>query len=366
MMRINEADVWETASEVDQRSRNRYGGATLLERVIIRLRDDHRHEGWGEAMPVIVTDETGAAAAAALREAAGKLVGSEVEDPAAEVDRLADFGGLMAARSGLETALLDLWARASGKPFSDALGGERRDSFTLDGPIGLVSPEEAAEKVKGFLASGVSTIKVKVGQDIEADARRMLSLREAFGGHIQLRMDANGGYSADEAIRFSKKVLPAGIAHFEQPVLPSEVKCFDVFREIRAMGLPIAVDESLFSLDDARRLIDEDAVDVGVIKTAKFGGPLAAREVARALEDAGKVCVLSSSYESYIGKSVGLALALSLDKCDRAHELSHFAQEEDFTRWRHDISKGVMSRREGLGLGAEGILDRMEAMTATA
>ena len=365
-MRITEADVWETASQVNQRSRNRYGGATRLDRVIVRLRDDAGNEGWGEAMPVSFTEETGAADAVALREAAGKIAGREVEDPAAEVDRLADFGGLKAARTGLETALLDLWARASGRPFSDALGGERRDRFALDGPIGLVSPEEAAEKAKGFLASGISTLKVKAGQDLEADARRLLSLREAFGDRIRLRTDANGGYSADEAIQFTNKILPAGIDHFEQPVLPSGEGCFDVFREIRAMGIPIAVDESLFSLDDAERHIAEDAVDVGVIKIAKFGGPLAAREVARALEAAGKACILSSSYESHIGKSSGLALALSLENCDRAHELGHFAPEEDFIRWRHDISGGVMSRREGTGLGAEGILDRMEAMTVPA
>ena len=85
----------------------------------------------------------------------------------------------------------------------------------------------------------------------------------------------------EEAIQFCKWTLGAQIEHFEQPVLPSEKDCLEVFREIREMGVPVAVDESLFSLDQARRLIEEDAVDVGVIKIAKFGGALAAREVAR-------------------------------------------------------------------------------------
>jgi o-succinylbenzoate synthase len=361
-MRIAEADVWEMFSEVAQQSRNRYGGATLLERTLIRLRDDEGHEGWGEAMPVSFADETHSATAAALRKAAKDIKGRELEPPFGEIDSLARFSGLGAARSGLEMALLDLECQRSGKPFADALGGAMRSEISLDGPIGLIPPAEAARKVVSYLDEGLSTFKVKVGGDLDADAKRLLFLREAFGEKINLRMDANGGYSAEEALKFCKKIQPAHVEHFEQPVLPTEKNCLEVFEEIREMGIPIAVDESLFSLEDAERLLGEGAVDVGVIKIAKFGGALAAREVARAFEAAGKTAIVSCSYESFIGKAAGMALALSLESAGRVQEVGHFAKEAEFAEWRHRIEGGTMRSGEGAGLGARGLADKLSAL----
>ncbi len=362
-MRIAEADVWEMESEVAQQSRNRYGGATLLERTLIRLRDKEGREGWGEAMPVSFADETHRGSAAALRQAAERIRGCESEPPFGEIDSLADFSGLGAARSGLEIALLDLETQRSGKPFADALGGAKRAEIALDGPIGLIPPAEAAEKVAGYLDEGLSTFKVKVGGDLEADAERLLSLREAFGDSIHLRMDANGGYSAEEALRFCKKIQTVRVEHFEQPVLHTEKNCLEVFREIRKMGIPIAVDESLFSLKDAERLLGEDAVDVGVIKIAKFGGALAAREVAGAFEAAGKTAIVSCSYESVIGKAAGMALALSLESAGRVQEVGHFAKEAEFAEWRHRVSGGTMRSGGGAGLGARGLAERLAALS---
>jgi o-succinylbenzoate synthase len=364
-MRITDADVWQMATEVNHQSRNRYGGTTRLERALIRLCDEEGHEGWGEAMPVSFTDEAISDAAGALKAAAATLKGRKMEDPLAEIGGLADFSGLSAARSGLEAAFLDLMSQRSGTPLADAFGGERRSEFLLDGPIGLVSPKEAIEKAGGFLAQGITTFKVKVGADPDTDAKRVLCLRKEFGPDIHLRMDANGGYTPEEALHFAKRMEKADIEHFEQPVLPAEERCFEIFRQIRAMGVPIAVDESLFSLDHANRLIGEDAVDVGVIKIAKFGGPLAAREVARAFEAAGKVCVLSSSYESFIGKAMGMTLATSLENCARAQELGHSAPEAEFAEWRHNLSGGTMSRTEGAGLGARGLADCLEALSVS-
>ena len=373
-MKITNTNVWTMASEVAQQSRNRYGGATLLERTVLRLEDDQGNEGWGEMMPIIFTDETPAAATVAIKEAAAKLKGRDVIDsaasattsgPAAEADSLFDFTKLQAARCCVESALLDLGSQRTGKPFSSVFGGERRSGFELDGPIGLVSPDEAVEKTKGYLDQGISTVKVKVGADVDSDAERLLAVKEAFGDKINLRMDANGGYTPEEVIRFCTRILPARVQHFEQPLLPSEPRCFEIFREIREMGIQVAMDESLFSLTDAKKLIDEDAFDVGIIKISKFGGPLAAAEVARTLEAAGKTCILSASYESYIGKSVGFALALTLEKCDRVHELGHFAAEAEMAEWRHDITGGTFTRGEGSGLGARGLAENLDSLAAS-
>ena len=362
-MPIQEVTVWDTAVEVNQGSRNRYGGATTLERVVVRLTNDEGLEGWGEAAPLMYfTSETGPEMAALLREAAPGIRGYEADELLATIDEVADFKGMGASRTALEIAAADLATKLDQAPFSQVFGGHKRNAVTLDAPIGLLSPDEAVRKAEPLVEKGVTTLKVKSGVEVEADAERIVRLRERFGPGIKLRTDANGGFTPAEALRFTDKMLEIDLEHFEQPVLPTEENCIDVFREIRARGMQVALDESLFSVDDARRLVDEDAVDIGLIKIAKFGGPRNAWEVARVFDAAGKPALLSSPYESYIAKSAGFALALSLENADRAHELAHLLDEEPYAEWSHSISGGAFTLADATGHGACGIPARVEKM----
>lgn len=365
-MPIQEITVWDTAVEVAQGSRNRYGGASTLERVVVRLTNGEGLEGWGEAAPLMyITKETGPEMAARLREAAPRIRGYEADELLETLDETADFKGMGAARTALEIAAIDLAAKSSQAPFSQVFGGHKRNAVSLDAPIGLLPPDEAVGKAEPLVAHGVGTLKVKSGVDMEADAERLVRLRERFGPDIKLRTDANGGFTPEEALRFTDKMIEIELEHFEQPVLPTEENCLDVFREIRARGMQVALDESLFSIDDARRLVDEDAVDVGLIKIAKFGGPRNAWEVARVFDAAGKPALLSSPYESYIAKSAGFALALSLENADRAHELAHLLDEEPYAEWRHSISGGEFTMADASGHGAVGIPARVERIART-
>ena len=360
-MKIVSANVWEISTAAPGRQSTRYGASSTVERVIIRLEDGEGNEGWGESVPLThYSGETASTAAAALRSAAGNLVKRSGDDPLAEMDQLADFSKQHAARAGLEVALLDLLAKETGKPFGHWLGGAKRTEVPLYRSIGLLTPREAVERARKYFDRGVSTFKVKVGVDLETDAERVLALRKAFGDDIHIRMDANGGYSPEEALRFCEKLRNARIEHLEQPVQPDEKSIFEVCRRIRAMGVPVAVDESLLSGEEARRFIDEDAVDVGVLKSIKFGGPIAARRVGAIFEKAGKSPIVSSPYESLIGKAATLALALSLEKGGKAHEFSD--PEGDFTASRHRYEGSRFTWTECAGLGAWGIPERLDAL----
>ena len=121
-MPIQEITVWDTAVEVNQGSRNRYGGASTLERVVVRLADDAGEEGWGEAAPLMYfTKETGSDMAATLREAAPRIRGKEADELLAALDEVADFGGMGAARTALEIAAIDLATKINKAPFSPSL-----------------------------------------------------------------------------------------------------------------------------------------------------------------------------------------------------------------------------------------------------
>ena len=360
-MRIVEADVWEVATEAVGRQPNRYGAAPILERVIVRLQDEDGNEGWGELLPLeYFTGETASVSAAVLREAVTRLKKQQSDDPLSVIDEMADFSSQKAARTGLEEAILDLKGKALGIPMSGLLGEEKRSEiFTYIG-IGLLTPREAVERAQRFVDEGISTIKVKAGVDLEKDVQRVLAIRNTFGDGINIRIDANGGYSPQEALRFCEMLRDARIEHLEQPVRQDEKSRFEVFRRIREMGIPVAIDESLLSAEEALRFIEEDAVDVGVIKIIKFGGPIAARKVCAVFEAAGKSAVISSARESYIGKAASLALTLTLENGKKAHEFSLLPTEETFSNWRHQFAGGKVVWREGAGLGAWGNREGLE------
>jgi len=111
-------------------------------------------------------------------------------------------------------ALLDLQGQVLGVPLYKLLGG--RDAPPPGGDrgvrlkfvIGAVEPSKAAERARGMVQRGWRAIKVKVGRDPRADVERLRAVREAIGPDVFLSVDANGGYSMDEAVwvasRFEK------------------------------------------------------------------------------------------------------------------------------------------------------------------
>ncbi len=239
-----------------------------------------------------VTQETGPKMAAKIQEAAPRIQGKEASELLATLNETADFKGMSAARNALEIVAINLAAKVSKTSLAHIFGGPRRNTIALDGPIGLLSNEEALRKAETLVHQGVRTLKVKSGFNAKADADRIARLHERFGSQIQLRTDANGGFSPDEALRFTDDMLKIGLEHFEQPVLPKEKKCIELFREIRARGMKGAVDESLFSIDDAYHIVDEEAADVALIKFSKFGGTKNAWNMARVFDAAGKTAIL--------------------------------------------------------------------------
>ena len=366
-MKIENTNIWTIKSKVEQKSRNRYGAVNFLERTLLRLEDENGNEGWGEMMPIIFTTEKAENATKVIQNITESLKEMPEIEPISNsnvIDSLQDFSELKAARSSIECALLDIESKREQKSFVEKLEGSHT-SVSLDGPIGLESPEDAIRKTKMYLTEGISTVKVKVGVNVRDDANRLLALREEFGDEIEIRMDANGGYTDEEVFEFCNLILPVAVQHFEQPVLPSNERCFEICREIREMGIPVAADESLFSLEDAETLVQEDALDVGVIKISKFGGILIAKKIATLLESAGKKCVISASYESLVGKSMALALALSLNNTNLAHEVGHFAKEPTITKWKHNNSNGIMSYGHCIGLGAKGDVEKINSIATS-
>jgi len=153
---------------------------------------------------------------------------------------------------------------------------------------------------------GFPAVKVKVGRsDPDADVALVAAVRDAVGPGVALRVDANGAWDLDTAEATIRRLARWDLELVEQPVPGLD----DLARLRRRVDVPVAADECIRSVDDARCLAVLDAADVLVLKVQPLGGVRAALRVAEA---AGVPALVTSMRETSIGIAAGLALAAAL------------------------------------------------------
>lgn len=202
------------------------------------------------------------------------------------------------------------WLRCAEEAAAGAWPAPVRDRVPVNVTVPAVGPERAREIV---LAGGCRTAKVKVaepGQGTAEDEARLEAVRDALdaggpGGRI--RVDANGGWSVDEAVAAIGRLDRAagGLEYAEQPVATVE----DLALVRRRVDVPIAADESIRRAEDPYRVRDLAAADIAVLKVQPLGGVRACLEIA---ERIGLPVVVSSALETSVGIAAGVALAASL------------------------------------------------------
>jgi o-succinylbenzoate synthase len=153
---------------------------------------------------------------------------------------------------------------------------------------------------------GFPAVKVKVGRaDVGADLDLVAAVRDATGSAVALRVDANGAWDVDTAARVIAQLARYDLELVEQPVATLD----EMARLRRRVAVPVAADESVRSVDDARCLAAQEAADAVVIKVQPLGGVRAALCVADA---AGVPAIVTSMRETSVGIAAGLALAAAL------------------------------------------------------
>jgi O-succinylbenzoate synthase len=198
-----------------------------------------------------------------------------------------------------------------------------RDTVEINTTVPVVDPSTAAELVR---ASGCRTAKVKVGgldgsvrpgarqvNSLQDDADRLGAIRDALGADGSIRIDANAGWTVEEALAAIPVLDDAagGLEYVEQPCASIE----ELAAVRRRVQVPIAADESIRRAEDPLRVALAGAADVAVIKVAPLGGVRRALRVAAA---AGLPVVVSSAVDSAVGLAAGLALAGALPELRHA------------------------------------------------
>ncbi|HPV81081.1 MAG TPA: dipeptide epimerase [Dermatophilaceae bacterium] len=289
--------------------------------------------GLGEAPQVwAVTGDSVASATACVEQVlAPVLVGADSDDwdaLAAGVARACarNFG----AKAAVETALLDAVARAAGMPlaylFADVagvprpvsrgvgLGGGAAGVFEVatDVTISAGSPEALRSAAQTRVAEGFTRLKLKVGTDAATDVARVRAVREAAGPGIGVRLDANQGWSREDAVAVIRALAEAdlGVEIVEQPVAGDDVEGLAWVRE--RVDLPIMADETVYGATDLERVIRLEAADAVNVKLAKCGGPLTGLRLLARAREAGLGTMVGSMMESHVGVATAASMVAAV------------------------------------------------------
>ncbi|MBN1827200.1 MAG: O-succinylbenzoate synthase [Candidatus Eisenbacteria bacterium] len=284
---------------------------------LVTIEDDGGMVGTGEASPLPgYSPDDIARSARALRGACASPPSPLRPDRPVEpqlVTALRDIDpGAPAARFAIESALLDLAARRAGVSVSRLLAGDRAErTIPLSALLRERDPDRVATEARGAAARGVAALKMKVGVpgrfDEEAEAFRRA--REAAGGAILLRADANGAWSPAEARRKMAVLAETAPEYVEQPVGAEELLRF------AGAPVPVAADETLLLPGAAGRLLRGSArerVRVLVLKPTLLGGFTAALRIARSAERAGTRVTVGHALEGPVALAAAAELALAL------------------------------------------------------
>lgn len=261
------------------------------ESLIVRVTLDNGEEGYGEGVPrSYVTGETIETTFASLASVDCAAHFGRPDDYAAVVrglERLvlpetaADPRGMAgnAARCALEIAVLDAYGKHFGESVAAAVqcaavqGLERNERPTrvrYSGAITADSPRKERISAWKMRLYGFHQVKLKVGVEGQDDPARLRVVRRIVGKRMDLRIDANEAWPADELIERVRPLLAYRPSVLEQPVPHAEVDRLAVLRG--RIGLPVMLDESLCGYPDALRAIERGTADLLNVRLSKCGG----------------------------------------------------------------------------------------------
>ncbi|MBX5328974.1 MAG: dipeptide epimerase [Candidatus Bathyarchaeota archaeon] len=351
-MGIQQIEVYTVTLKYKEPFRIAPGANTESRNVIVKILTDYGVIGWGESSPSRrVTGETPETVVKVLGKFAPKLIGMcplRIEQDVEMMDSLVKDNP--AAKAAIDMALYDILGKTCRKPLYRIIGGYRTEVLT-DLTLSIKSPKEMARDAVKALRKGFKALKVKVGVNPNEDFERIKLIREAVGEEIQIRIDANQGWTPKQAIEALNKMEKFNIQFAEQPVSAEDT---EGLREVKKNSpIPIMADESVHSPKDALRLIQAEAVDLINIKLMKSGGILKGRKIAEIAEAAGIPCMIGCMGESEIGIAAGTHLAAATKNIQYADLDSDILMKDKLAKkggTKVKNSMRIFPKENGLGI----------------
>jgi o-succinylbenzoate synthase len=287
-----------------------------VEDIVVSIHTDTGHVGYGEAAAtaVITGDTHGSIIEAIDKVIAPRLIGEDIAN-LNRITRLVQTAleRNTSAKAAVEIAVYDLWAQLYEAPLYRMLGGGD-PVVTTDITISVDHIDKMVADSIAAVERGFDSLKIKVGKDIGVDIERVKAIHAAVEGRALLRLDANQGWTAKQAVYAMHELEDAGVhlELLEQPVPARDIAGLKfVTQRVHA---PVMADESVFGPMEVIDLIEQNAADIINIKLMKTGGISNAIRIADIASLYGVECMIGCMIETSI--SVAAAVHLAAAKAD--------------------------------------------------
>ena len=284
-----------------------------VEDIVVMVHTDTGHVGYGEApATAVITGDTHGSIVDAIRHyISPRVVGEEV----ANLNRITRLiQGAMeknsSAKAAVEIAVYDLWAQLYDAPLYKLLGGGD-PVITTDITISVDTIDKMVADSIAAVDRGFDSLKIKVGKDIGVDVERIKAIHAAVENRALLRLDANQGWTAKQAVFAIRALEDAGV-RLELVEQPVKARDLDGLRYVtQRVHTPIMADESVFGPMEVIELIRMRAADIVNIKLMKTGGISNAVRIADICGMHGIDCMIGCMLESSIGVAAAVHLAVA-------------------------------------------------------
>ena len=334
--------------------KNAYLTKTKQRSALVRLTADDGAVGLGniDPSPGYSTETIEENLVALKKRLAGVVASADPANPHRVIEAMdAALDGFLDAKAAIEMACVDLTARRLGIPVHQYLGGALVDRVRFNAWIGIEPPDVAAAETRKWFDQGFRSAKVKVGGGVEADRDRLKAVREACP-EMNLRVDANAGYSVDESIRLGKLLEPFNLQLFEQPVAADDLPGM---AKVRAnIGIPVMADESVTDHASLVDVIRTDCADIVKLKVMKQGGFLRCRRMLETATAAGLRVVIGHGFGLGVNTMAEIMLACTSRAVIEGLEcVGPLKTADDIVTRKLDLSRGEIAVPNGAGLGVE-------------
>jgi L-alanine-DL-glutamate epimerase-like enolase superfamily enzyme len=270
-------------------------------------------------------------------------------------------GFMIEAISGVDIALWDIMGKALKQPICRLLGGRHREKLeAYASSVMLMERSEMVKEAQDLVRQGFKKIKVKIGLGVETDYENIKAIRQGVGADIGIMLDANCGFSTEEALRLGAKLEPLDIRWYEEPVLPHDLEGYATLAG--SLRIPIAGGESECTRWGFRDLILRGKATVIQPDLGRCGG----------LSEARKIATLASVHGVRVAPHTGASGAVSIAAAIHfAASLSNFyiyehmytenpLREDILTEPILECKNGFVKVPEGPGLGIEIDRDKLK------
>jgi L-alanine-DL-glutamate epimerase-like enolase superfamily enzyme len=288
------------------------GEVLAFDTILAVAEDGDGNRGFGEATILTgYTDETIGDGWPAAQALAGLVVGMEAAEAKAAFAEAAE------ARPFMATALATAAEMLEGHPLLEVGEPTRVPILAI---LNETEEKPIAAEMAARLADGYGTLKVKVGFDADADAKRVSFIQRELAGRARIRLDGNQGYDTADAVRFAKGLKPDSIELFEQPCPAGDWPAAEAVAKVAAV--PMMMDESIYGPADIRRTADLGCAKFVKLKLMKAGGLTALADGLRLIRDLGMTPVLGNGVASDVGCWMEACVARTF--IDNAGEMNGF------------------------------------------